>query len=100
MWLCLGRKYCLLSRSSQQPRPKTDCYLGDQQGSYPADLKKPNALRTLLLLCRGAYTFQRAVLLGLSAEEAGRMDLLTCEVPESATAKGLKSTTEKLPGLI
>ena len=63
-------------------------------------LKKKNALRTLLLLCSGAYTFQRAVLLGLSAEEAGGMDLLTCEVSESATAKGPKPATEKLPGLI
>lgn len=54
------------------------------------DLKNnlKNALRTLLLLYSGAYTFQRAVLLGLSAEEAGRMDLLTCELSESAPAKG------------
>lgn len=62
--------------------------------------KKNNALRTLFLLCSSAYTFQRAVLLGLSTEEPGRMDLLTCEASESATAKGPKSTMEKLPGLI
>lgn len=61
--------------------------------------EKKNALRTLFLLCSGAYTFQRAVLLGLSPEEAGGMDL-TCEVSENATAKSPKSTTEKLPGLI
>lgn len=58
------------------------------------------ALRPLLLLYSGAYTFQRAVLLGLSAEEAGRMICWLVKYQKVPLQRAWSPLREKLPGLI
>lgn len=69
MWLSQE----MLLAQPQQPRPIIDFYLSDPQEIHPTDLKKCALRPLLLLLFSGACIFQRAVLLGLSAEEAERM---------------------------